>query len=253
MSYSVGDVASIAGVTVRALHHYDEVGLLSPSDRTPAGYRRYCDGDLERLQRILCYRELGFTLDDIASVLADHAVDAGEHLQRQRTLLSQRVGRLQRMVASLDKALEAKKMGINLDPHEVLEVFGDDNPTQYAEEAEQRWGDTDAYRESHRRTARYSKQDWLEIQAEAAAIERRLADVYGGGAAARSAEALDAVEAHRQHIGRWFYDCSCEMHRALGEMYVADERFTAHYDALAPGLAPYVRDATVANAERGDR
>ena len=141
-------------------------------------------------------------------------------------------------------------MGIGLTPEERFEVFGDNDPSQYAEEAEERWGETDAWKESRRRTRGYSKDDWLRIKAESEEIERRLVATLRSGAAADSAEAMDAVEAHRQHISRWFYDCSPEMHAGLGRMYLEDERFTAHYEELAPGLAEFVSSAVQANAAR---
>ena len=141
-------------------------------------------------------------------------------------------------------------MGISLDPEEMFEVFGDEDPTQYAEEAEQRWGDTDAYKQSQRRVSSYTKHDWLRIKEEGADVERRLAVALAGGAPADSDEAMDAAEAHRLQIDRWFYETSYDMHRGLGDTYIGDPRFTAHYEKVAPGLAQYVRDAIHANADR---
>src|SRR6266498_107409 len=112
--YSVGDVARLAHVTVRTLHHYDEIGLLRPSARTEAGYRRYSDSDLERLQRVLCYRDLGFSLEEITAILDHPAIDPLGHLRRQHGLLTGRIDRLRRMVATVERAMEARKMGINL-------------------------------------------------------------------------------------------------------------------------------------------
>lgn len=248
--YPVGRVAELAGVTVRTLHHYDEIGLLSPSGRTAAGYRRYDESDLERLHQVLSYRELGFALEEIATILADPAADAAVHLRRQHGLLTERIARLQQMVAAVEKAMEAQQMGIQLTPEERFEVFGDTRTEEYEEEARERWGDTEAYRESQRRTGRYTKEDWLRIRAEGAELERRLADGFRAGVPAESADAMDLAEQYRQHITRWFYDCSYKIHRALGDMYVAETRFTEHYDQIAPGLAQYVREAIHANATR---
>lgn len=249
MSYTVGRAAQIARVTVRALHHYDAIGLLRPSARTEAGYRRYSAGDLERLGRILLYRELGFSLEQIAAILDDATVDPLDHLRRQRELLAGRIEQLQGMLARLEEIMEANKMGINLKAEEIFEVFGDADPTRYADEVEQRWGDTDAYAESRRRTARYGKADWLRMRAESEAITARFAAALARGHPATSPEATALAEAHREHINRWFYACNRQMHRGLADMYVADERFTATYDAVAPGLAGYIRDAIHANGE----
>jgi hypothetical protein len=141
-------------------------------------------------------------------------------------------------------------MTMNLTPDEKRELFGDRDPDQYQDEARERWGDTDAYRESARRTASYTKEDWARIQGEAAANTAAFADAFTSGVAAGDSVAADLAEEHRQHIGRWFYDCPPDMHRGLGDMYVADPRFTANYDSEHPGLAQYIRDAIHANADR---
>ncbi|MGK5734112.1 MerR family transcriptional regulator [Streptomyces sp. URMC 124] len=250
MSYSVGQVAATAGVTVRTLHHYDEIGLLSPGGRSHAGHRRYEDDDLDRLQQILFYRELGFPLEEVAALLDDPGADPVDHLRRQHGLLVERIERLQRMATAVEHAMEAKKMGIRLTPEEKFEVFGDFDPDAHAEEAGQRWGGTDAYRESQRRAASYTKDDWLRIQAEAKDLNERIAALMGTGAAPESPEAMDLAEEHRQQIRRFYYACDYEMHVNLAEMYITDERFTATYEAIRPGMAVYLRDAILANAVR---
>ncbi|WP_407287449.1 MerR family transcriptional regulator [Streptomyces sp. BP-8] len=250
MSYSVGQVAAFAGVTVRTLHHYDEIGLLLPGERNHAGHRRYGDDDLDRLQQILFYRELGFPLEEVAALLDDPDTDPQEHLRRQHELLTARIGKLQEMAAAVEHAMEARRMGINLTPEEKFEAFGDFDPDQYAEEAEERWGHTDAYKESQRRTAAYTKDDWKRLTAEFDAIHRKMADLLGQGVPADSEAAMDVAEEHRRFMDGTYYACGHEFHTCLGEMYVADERFTATYEAIRPGLAVYLRDAIVANAAR---
>ncbi|MEW2430276.1 MerR family transcriptional regulator [Micromonospora sp. NPDC047644] len=248
MAYTVGQVAKVAGVTVRTLHHYDEIGLLSPSGRTSAGYRRYDDADLQRLQLVLYYRELGFPLEEITAIIDDPAADPAAHLRRQHELLTVRLTRLQEMVAAIEFAMEASRMNIQLTPEERFEVFGDFDPEQRRAEAEQRWGDTDVYRESNRRVSRYTKDDWLRNKAENEDWGRRMVAVLTSGAAADSPEAMDLAEEHRQLISRWFYECSYEIHTGLADMYLADERFTAFYENIAPGLAAYLHEAIHANA-----
>ncbi|KIF06909.1 transcriptional regulator [Streptomyces sp. RSD-27] len=250
MGYSVGQVAGFAGVTVRTLHHYDEIGLLSPSGRSGAGHRRYGDGDLDRLQRILFYRELGFPLDEVAVLLDDPDSDPREHLRRQHALLTERIARLQQMATAVEHAMEARKMGINLTPEERFEVFGDKDPEQYAEEAERRWGGTEAYAESQRRAASYTKADWQRIQDEVADWGARYAALVAAGEPAGGEAAMDMAEEHRQHICDRYYDCPYEMHVCLGDMYVADERFKAFYDGMGEGVAEHLRDSIAANAVR---
>lgn len=243
-------IAELAGVTVRPLRHYDEIGLLRPIGRTAAGYRRYDYVDLERLQQILAYRELGFSLVDIAAVLDDPHTSVVDHLRAQHRHLTEQVDRLQQMVSAIEKTMEAHRMGISLDPKEMFEVFGDFDATRHVGEAEQRWGQTEAFRESQRRTAAYRKADWQRMKAESDEVVQRLAAALDSGLPAESPAAMDAAEKHRQHITRWFYGCGYEIHRGLAEMYVADPRFTAHYEERRPGLAQYVHDAISANADR---
>jgi MerR family transcriptional regulator, thiopeptide resistance regulator len=251
--YTVGRVADLSGVTIRTLHHYDEIGLLSPGGRSAAGYRIYEDTDIERLQRILFYRQLGFALEEIATIVDDPHTDALGHLRRQRGLLTERIGRLNAMVEAIDHEMEARTMDIRLTPEERLEVFGEFRPEDHAEEAEQRWGETEAYKESNRRVSGYTKEDWQQLKAEEEEIRTRLAAAFEAGLVPDSDEAMAAVEAHRGHISRWFYECSYEMHRGLTEMYVSDERFRSHYDQRVPGLALYIKETALANAERAER
>lgn len=141
-------------------------------------------------------------------------------------------------------------MSTSLTPEERREVFGDADPDFFEAEVVERWGETPAYQQSAARTRSYGKADWLRIKSESSDLNARLAAAFTSGVAATSPEAMDLAEEHRSHITRWFYDCPKEMHTNLGEMYVADPRFTATYDAVAPGLAPWFRDAIVANGAR---
>ncbi|MEW2622696.1 MerR family transcriptional regulator [Streptomyces sp. NPDC048106] len=250
MGYSVGQVAGFAGVTVRTLHHYDEIGLLVPGGRTHAGHRRYTDADLDRLQRILFYRELGFPLDEIAVLLDDPDADPRAHLRRRHALLTARIEKLRRMTEAVEHAMEAREMGIKLTPEERFEVFGDKDPEQYAEEAEARWGGTAEYAESQRRAAAYGKEDWKRMQAEVDDWSERYARLVAAGEPPAGEAARGMAEEHRRHISRWFYACPYEMHRSLAAMYLADERFKAFYDAMHPGLAEHLHDAILANADR---
>lgn len=246
---TVGEVAALSGVTVRTLHHYDELGLVVPSERTSAGYRLYAHHDLERLQMVLFYRELGFGLREIGELLDQPGFKRREALHTQRELLDAQVRRLQRMKTAIDETIAAEAKGEEMTEEEMFEVFGPKERERQIE-AKERWGDTDAYRESRRRVRDYTRQDWEELRDESQAIMDHIADVYRSGASADSEAAMDAVEAHRLQISRRFYECSHEMQVRLGETYVEDPRFTATYEAIAAGLAVWVRDAIRANAER---
>jgi MerR family transcriptional regulator, thiopeptide resistance regulator len=249
--YTVGEVASMAHVSVRTLHHYDDIGLLRPSGRSAAGYRLYSPADLGRLRQVLFYRELEFGLDEIAEILADPSAGTDDHLRKQHRLLRQRRARDEALLAAIEREMEARKMGMSLTPQEQFEIFGTDKLDEYAEEARQRWGDTGAWQESQRRGAAYTKDDWIAIKAEADASITGFAEAIRAGQPATGQVAMDLAEAHRQHISRWFYDCGYEMHRGLADIYTSDDRYIASYDEIEPGLARYVKDAIYANADRG--
>ena len=252
--YPVGEVARLAHVSVRTLHHYDEIGLVTPRHRSAAGYRLYSEDDLRRLRQVLFYRELDFGLDEIARMLADPGATVDDHLRRQHRLLRERLARGRHLLDAIEKEMEARRMGMALTPEEQFEVFGTDKVGgEWADEARQRWGDTDAFRESQSRTTRYTKQDWQRLKAEADEELRAFADALRSGTPATGETAMDLAEAHRRYICTWFYDCGYDVHRGLAEMYLADDRFRANYDNVAPGLAQYVHDAIVANAERAAR
>lgn len=250
MGWSVGEVAAFARVSVRTLHHYDEIGLLRPRERNRAGHRRYDGGDLDRLQQILFYRELGFPLDEVAVLLDDPDADPVALLRRQYELLTTRAERLQQMAEAVRRAMEARTMGIDLTPEEKFEVFGDYDPDQHAEEVRDRWGDTEAYAQSQARAASYTKEDWLRIKAEQDDWAARIVAARDAGEPADGPAAMDLAEEHRQAVNRFYYDCDHRMHTCLAEMYLADPRFTAFYESLAPGMARYVHDAILANAAR---
>jgi DNA-binding transcriptional MerR regulator len=250
MDLKVSEVAKLAGVSVRTLHHYDEIGLVSPSARSEAGYRLYAPADIERLQQVLFFRELDFALEEIQRIVTDPDFELGAALRLQRRLLEERAIRAKALIAAVDAAIDALEKGTTMTPQEKLGVFGDFNPEEHEAEAEQRWGETEAYKESMRRTKSYRKQDWETIRGEAAGIYKDLAALMNGGAAPTSPEAMDAAERHRGHITRWFYPCSLEIHRGLGEMYASDPRFTVNVDKFAAGLSGYCRAAFAANADR---
>jgi DNA-binding transcriptional MerR regulator len=243
--HPVGELSTLAGVTVRTLHHYDEIGLLIPSERSATGYRLYSYADLERLQEILVWRQLGFALEDIGALLDDPAHDRETALRRQRELVGSELERLRATARALDAALAAHRQGDQMQPESMFEGF---DPTRYEEETRERWGDTDAYRESARRTAGYGEPEWTQIRAEADGVVADFARLLAAGGPADGAEAGAVAERHRRHIIRWFYDVSPSMHRNLAAMYIADARFAASYERVAPGLAQYVHDAVLANA-----
>ena len=250
MPFTVGDLVRLTGVTVRALHHYDEIGLVVPSDRSAAGYRLYSDADVHRLQQVLLLRELGLPLEEIASAIDSSGTAPAERaalLRKHRDALVAKRSRLDSMVAAVDAALVTLEKGTAMQPDDVKEMFDGFDHTQYEEEAKQRWGNTDAYKESARRTKSYGKAEWQQIRDSWGAIYGALADLMRANTPVTDARVQELVEKHRVHIDRWFYPCSVEMHKMLGAGYVADPRFVENLDKNGAGFAQYLSDAIAAS------
>lgn len=248
MALTIGELARLTGVTVRTLHHYDERGLVRPSQRTAAGHRLYEDDDVLRLQQVLVLRELGVALDDIAAALDEDGADRAALLRRHRAALVDRRGQLDRMLAAVDAAIAMHARGATpMTSDELKHLFDGFDPDEHEDEVRERWGDSDAYRESARRTKHYGKAEWEAIKRESQSIYSRLADLMKAGAAPDAPEAQALVDEARGHIDRWFYPCSRAMHRQLGAMYVADHRFTENLDRIAPGFARFLADAIAAS------
>ena len=249
-TYTVSQVSRLAHVTVRALHHYDEIGLLVPSERADNGYRRYTNADLQRLHQILLFKELGFSLDAIAAVIEEPPAERRSALLSQREKLKDELQKTAAVLRAIETAIQALEGDTTMDANKAFDGFENFDHAKFADEARERWGHTGAYRESERRTKRYTRDDWARIKAEGHAINTGLAELLSAGGLPTDSAALDLAEQHRRHIDRWFYPCSHEMHAALGEMYVADPRFTETYEKYAPGLAHFIRAAIKANAAR---
>lgn len=242
----VREVARLSRVTVRTLHHYEKLGLLVPSSRSRAGYRLYNEADLLRLQQILIHRELGFPLKEIKALLDEPEFDHRAALERQRVQLEARVGELSQMIEAVDLALAA------LDDEDVdlKGLFEGFDPSEYDDEVEARWGDSDAYREAKNRSQGYSKDDWQVVKEEQDVLMRRMAALLHDGLAPESTRAIAVAEEHRLYIDRWFYPCSRDMHVGLAEMYVSDPRFAKTFERHAEGLAAFFAGAIRANRAR---
>lgn len=246
---SVGAVAELTGVSVRTLHHYDHIGLVAPGVRTAAGYRLYTDADIERLHLVLVYRSVGLSLEAIRDILDGSDVDVVAVLAHQHELLLAQAAQVKDTIKAVEELMDAHRNGIQLTAAEQSEIFGSNAfDDEYAAEAEQRWGHTDAWEQSRRRASAYTKQDWLDIKAEGDALLADLARAKRDGVTPGSPRAAELRERHRRSIER-FYECDDEMQRCLAQMYVADDRFTRYYDDVEPGLAQFVHDVIAAGSD----
>lgn len=239
MLRTVGDVARIARISVRTLHHYDEIGLLSPSGRSEGNYRLYTREDVEKLHQVLVYRDLGFPLDEIRRVMASPEFDRLGALKRQRALLAERVKREQRMLATLDALITSTEGGTVMADERVENLFEGFDPGEYEAEAQERWGDTKAYRQSQERVKRYTKADWARFKTQMQEVTDAYVALMDEGVSPDTPEAAAVAERHRLLIDRWFYDCSLDMFDGLAQMWIEDPRFTKNIDKAREGLAAY--------------
>ncbi|WP_327114369.1 MerR family transcriptional regulator [Nocardia sp. NBC_01730] len=244
---TVGVVASLVGVTIRALHHWDALGLVRPSQRTDTGYRLYTAADIARIHRVLVYRELGVPLNDIGTLLDAPATDALASLHRQRDQLRERVAHLQRMSNALDRMIEARKSGILLSAEEQVAIFGQHWQPSWVEEARDRWGDTAQWAQYAERAAGRTVEHWHQIADGVDALNAELAAAHRTGVAPGSDQANSLAERHRASIGAYF-DCTHSMHVCLGRRYATDPGFAAFYDDIETGLTTWLRDIIDANA-----
>ncbi|MEU6117517.1 MerR family transcriptional regulator [Streptomyces sp. NPDC047117] len=244
---TVGQVSARLGVTVRALHHWDEIGLARPSQRTAAGYRLYTAGDLERLHRIVVYRELGLGLDRIRTVLDDSAADVSGALRAQRTQVAERIDRLQQLGAGLDRMIDAHERGLLLTAEQQAAIFGPRWNPDWPAQARQRYGDTPQWRQYAERSAARGPEEWQTVADTVADFERALGEAMDAGVAPGSPEANRLVERHREVFASYF-PLSRQMQVCLGRMYEADPGFAAHYDGIRAGLATWFRHLVDASA-----
>lgn len=246
---TIGEVASLVGVSVRTLHHWDAVGLVRPQGRTPGGYRAYSAADVGRVHRVLVYRELGFALTKISALLDDPAVDEAEHLRQQQRLLEKRIERLRQMADAVGQVLASRTTGGTLTAQQQAEIFGRGWREEWAEEARERWGDSDEWAQFERNAAVLSEADRGQLQASGDALYSDLAAAKRSGVAPGSDQADDLAEQHREMIGRLFA-CTHSMQVCLGQLYVQDARFSAYFDALEPGLSEWLSEVIDVNARR---
>jgi DNA-binding transcriptional MerR regulator len=246
--YRINEAARIAGISARTLRHYEEIGLLMPKQRSAAAYRLYDDAALLRLQQILIGRELGLSLEQIRHLLDDPGFDLRRALRTQREQLRQAAERTEAMMQAIDAALAALEdlSGEPMDPKAIFRGF---SSSPYAQEAQQRWGESAAYEESARRTAGYGAEDWARFNAEQTAIFTDAAAAMAAGRAPTDEDAHAIAERHRLLIDRWFYPCSVRIHCSLADLFESDARFARTFDSYGQGLATYFAALIRANAE----
>jgi len=233
--YSVKQLASLAGVSVRTLHYYDHIGLLRPLSHSLSGYRQYGEEEVVLLQQILFFRELGFSLDEIRAIVTQPDFNVREALESHRVLLEKKAERIAELLRTVDKTIKKFEGEIDMEIKDYYEGFSDAQIDEYRSEARRRWGE-DTVRDSESRVLKMGKERMAEIQAEGGAIFQAMADLMPKGAA--SPEVQEQVVKWRAWLEH-FSTYSDEAVLGLARMYSDDSRFAAFYEKYHPDLPAF--------------
>jgi DNA-binding transcriptional MerR regulator len=239
MVYTVKKLANFAGVSVRTLHYYDEVGLLKPRSRSQSGYRYYDEEEVVRLQQIMFFRELGFSLEEIGKMISKPDFDVIEALQSQRTLLLKKSERIKELLATVDKTIKKLKGEVNMQIKEYYQGFSDEQIEKYREEVRQRWGEK-TLQESEERVIKMGKEKFIALQAEGGKIFQKISDNMSGGCDNRVIQ--EQVEKWREWLEN-FHHYSEEAVLGLGRAYSQSPEFAAFFRKIHQDLPEFLTKA----------
>ncbi|MFT4245381.1 MAG: MerR family transcriptional regulator [Micrococcaceae bacterium] len=243
---TVGEVAKLLGLSVRTLHHWEELGLVIPDRHSWSNYRLYSDTDITRLQQIMIYRAIGMSLEAIEQLI-DNDDNQVEHLLRQRDLLIGKENELHKKVKAIEELLEDKMGKKQLKVEEVAQILEDADFPKHQTEAEQKWGETDDWAISKKTMSAMSQEDWQALKDKTSQVEEKLAAAMNNNVVADSAEANSLAEEHRELLSAYF-PVSHAKHVLIARGYVNDSRFNKYYEKHSKGLATWLKAIIDENA-----
>ena len=245
MEYTVQKLGRMAGVSTRTLRYYDEIGILKPARINSSGYRIYGKAEVDRLQQILFYRELGVSLEGIMDIIASPSFDPARALREHRESLLAKREQLDLLIANVDKTLAAAEGRIEMSDREKFEGFKqkliDDNEKKYGKEIREKYG-AEQVEKSNKKVKNMTREQYAEVEKLSDGIMDALKEAFKTGDPAGEL-AQKAADLHRQWLCYFWDSYTKEAHAGVAQMYVDDERFTAYYDKEQPGLAAFLRDA----------
>jgi DNA-binding transcriptional MerR regulator len=240
MSYTVNQLAKLAGISVRTLHHYDQMGILEPSRIKNNGYRFYEEKELLKLQQILFFKELDFPLIEINKIINNPYFDMEKALKDQKKLIELKKERLNSLIKTINKTIKKINKKNIMKDEELYDGLDKEKMEEYAKEAKERWGNTDAYKQSQERTKNWTKEDYRKLAEDGDKWMKNFALQMNHGPKSKIVQEL--IDQHYNSL-RTFYEPNLQMYRGLADMYVNDPRFTAYYEKYAKGLSRFMRDA----------
>ncbi|MFC5451887.1 MerR family transcriptional regulator [Paenibacillus aestuarii] len=245
MEYTVQKLGQLAGISTRTLRYYDEIGLLKPARISSSGYRIYGQSEVNQLQQILFYRELGVPLDQIKDILTDPAFDGAKALIEHREQLLERRKQLDQLIANVEKTIALAEGRTVMSDQEKFEGFKqqkiEENEQKYGKEIRDKYGD-EQVEASNQKVKNMTQAQYDEVTRLAEQVQEALAVAFTTGDPA-GPQAQKAADLHKQWLTYYWSEYSKEAHAGLAQMYVDDERFRAYYDAKQPGTAEFLRDA----------
>lgn len=245
MEYTVQKLGKMAGVSTRTLRYYDEIGILKPARINSSGYRIYGEKEVDRLQQILFYRELGVSLESIKEIITSPSFDGTAALREHREKLLEKREQLNMLIANVDKTIAATEGRIKMSNKEKFEGFKqkmiDENEKKYGKEIREKYGD-ETVDKSNKKLKDMTEEQYAELEKLGRDVIDTLSKAFETGDPAGEL-AQKAADLHRQWLSYSWPSYSKEAHAGLAQMYVDDERFTAYYDKNQPGLAAFLRDA----------
>ncbi|MFC5529022.1 MerR family transcriptional regulator [Cohnella yongneupensis] len=245
MEYTVQKLSKLAGISARTLRYYDGIGILKPARTNSSGYRIYGAKEVERLQQIMFYRELGVPLDTIKDIVTHPAFDGAAALKEHREQLLERRSQLDLLIANVEKTIALTEGRLTMSDQEKFEGFKqsliDENERKYGKEIREKYGD-DVVAKSNAKLHNMTEAQYAEVTKLGEELATTLADAYRTGDPAGEL-AQQAAELHKRWLLYYWPSYSPEAHAGLAQMYVDDERFTAYYDKEQPGTAEFLRDA----------
>lgn len=240
MTYTVQQLANLAAITTRTLHHYDAIGLLKPARIESNGYRQYGEAELLKLQQIMFFRELEFPLEEIRKILENPRFDMAAALGDHRKLIELKKKRMDDLLTTIDQTLKKITKEKTMDDKELYSGFSKEEAEAYTKEAKARWGNTDAYKQSQEQVKKMSKEQFEQIGKEGDELQKKIVANMDKGPGSPIIQAL--IAKHYDNL-RHFYEPNLELYRGLADGYVSDPRFAAHFKKYHPDLPEFMRDA----------
>ncbi len=246
MEYTIQQLADLAGISTRTLRYYDQIKLLPSVRAVQSGYRIYGEREVDALWQILFFKELGFELSTIAEIINDPSYDCLKVLEEHLRTLKQKELQIQSLIHTVEKTIRKERGEIAMTDQEKFESFKkdmiDENEAKYGKEIREKYGE-DTVAESNRKMMNLSREDYDKMTAISEKLQSKLAKAVKAGEDFKSDCGKEIALLHREWLTFTWPKYSAEAHRGLGEMYVADERFTAYYDQEVAGCAQFLRDA----------